>query len=345
MSERIRLAVLMGGRSSEHEVSLVSGSSVAKALDPDRFEVMPVLISRDGEWSLDGTPVALVPGSGATGVLASLDGGPSRLVDVVFPALHGPFGEDGTVQGLCEIAGVAYVGGGVGASAIAMDKALFKSVAHTHDIPVVESTVVTAAEWRDAPDDARRRIEDQLVYPLFVKPARLGSSVGISKVDGAEELEGAIELALRHDPKVLVERGMRGREVEVGVLGNDDLLISPVGEISYDSEWYDYDTKYLPDRMRLTVPADLPDATAERLQDVARRAFTAIGCAGMARVDFFVEDGGEVFLLEVNTIPGFTPTSVYAKLFEAAGIAYRDLVERLVHLGIAAAAERSRYIG
>jgi D-alanine-D-alanine ligase len=334
----------MGGRSSEHEVSLVSGASVAKALDPDRYEVMPVLITRDGEWSLDGTPVALVPGSGATGVLASLDGSPSHLVDVVFPALHGPFGEDGTVQGLCEIAGVAYVGAGVGASAIAMDKALFKSVARTHDIPVVESTVVTAAQWRDARDGARSRAT-ALDYPLFTKPARLGSSVGISKVDGPEELDAAIELALRHDPKVLVERGMVGREVEVGVLGNDDLVLSPVGEIGYDSDWYDYDTKYLPDRMRLTVPADLPETTAERLQDIARRAFTSIGCAGMARVDFFVEAGGDVRVLEVNTIPGFTPTSVYAKLFEAAGIAYRDLVERLIGLGIDAAAERSRYLG
>lgn len=345
MSERLRVAVLMGGRSSEHEVSLVSGASVAKALDPQRYEVMPVLVGRDGEWSLDGKPVALAPGSGATGVLASLDGGPSRLVDVVFPALHGPFGEDGTVQGLCEIAGVAYVGAGVGASAIAMDKALFKSIARTHDIPVIESTVVTAAEWRDAPDRMRSQITEQLCYPLFTKPARLGSSVGISKVDGPEELDAAIELALRHDPKVLVERGMVGREVEVGVLGNDDLVLSPVGEIGYDSDWYDYDTKYLPDRMRLTVPADVPAETAVRLQDIARRSFTAIGCAGMARVDFFVEAGGDVRVLEVNTIPGFTPTSVYAKLFQAAGIAYRDLVERLIALGIAAAAERARYLG
>lgn len=335
----------MGGRSSEHEVSLVSGASVAKALDPDRFEVMPVLISRDGEWSLDGSPVALVPGSGATGVLASLDGSPSRLVDVVFPALHGPFGEDGTVQGLCEIAGVAYVGAGVGASAIAMDKALFKSVARTHDIPVVESTVVTAAQWHADREQVQADVEGQLDYPLFTKPARLGSSVGISRVTGSEEFDAAVELALRHDPKVLVERGMVGREVEVGVLGNDELLLSPVGEIAYDSDWYDYDTKYLPDRMRLVVPADLPDETSQRLQDIARRAFTSIGCSGMARVDFFVEASGDVRVLEVNTIPGFTPTSVYAKLFEAAGIAYADLVERLVDLGIEAAVERARYLG
>jgi len=335
----------MGGRSSEHEVSLVSGASVAKALDPDRYEVLPVLIGRDGEWSLDGAPVALVPGSTGTGVLAALDGGQSRLVDVVFPALHGPFGEDGTVQGLCEVAGVAYVGAGVGASAIAMDKALFKSVARAHGIPVVESLVVTAADWREPRTAIAEEVADRLGYPVFTKPARLGSSVGISKVDGPEELEVAIDLALRHDPKVLVERGMAGREVEVGVLGNDDLLVSPVGEIGYDGDWYDYDTKYLPDRMRLTVPADLPAAVAVELQDIARRAFTCIGCAGMARVDFFVEERGDLRVLEVNTIPGFTPTSVYAKLFEAAGIGYCELVERLVDLGLEAAAERARYLG
>ena len=345
MTPRRRIAVLMGGRSSEHEVSLVSGASVAKALDPERYDVMPVLIGRDGEWTLDGSPVALIPGSAEPGVLAALDGGPSRLVDVVFPALHGPFGEDGTIQGLCEIAGVAYVGAGVGASAIAMDKALFKSVARAHDIPVIDSITVAARRWTETPDGVRDDVARELAYPVFVKPARLGSSVGISKADGPEELDAALDLAFRHDAKVLVERAIAGREVEVGVLGNDDLLLSPVGEIGYDSDWYDYDTKYLPDRMRLTVPADVPAATAARLQDIARRAFIAAGCAGMARIDFFVEDGGGVWVLEVNTIPGFTPTSVYAKLFEAAGLGYRELVERLVDLGIETAAERARYLG
>ena len=345
MTARLRIAVLMGGRSSEHEVSLVSGASVAKALDSERYEVMPVLIGRDGEWTLDGTPVALIPGSAGHGVMAALDGGASRLVDVVFPALHGPFGEDGTIQGLCEIAGVAYVGAGVGASAIAMDKALFKSLARAHDIPVVDSITVNARRWAEAPDDVRKEIACELTYPVFAKPARLGSSVGISKVSGPDELDAALDVAFRHDGKVLVERAMTGREMEVGVLGNDDLLLSPVGEIGYDSDWYDYDTKYLPDRMRLTVPADLPSATAARLQDIARSAFTAAGCAGMARIDFFVEAGGDVRVLEVNTIPGFTPTSVYAKLFEAAGLGYRELVERLVDLGLEAASERARYVG
>ncbi len=331
---RIRIAVLMGGRSGEHEVSLVSGASVAKALDPDRYDVMPILIAKDGEWSLDGEPVALVPGSDGVGLIASLSGGVNRVVDVVFPVLHGPFGEDGTVQGVCEIAGVPYVGAGVGASAIAMDKAMFKTVARSLHIPVVESVEVYAPQWRDAPAAIRDEINGALPYPVFVKPARLGSSVGISKVNGPDDLDGAIEAALAHDRKVLVERGMSGKEVEVGVLGNDDLLVSPVGEIRYDNDWYDYDTKYLPGRMDLEVPAEISAEMSERLRDVARRAFVAIGCEGMARIDFFVEDSGDVRVLEINTIPGFTPTSVYAKLFEAAGIGYADLVERLVQLAL-----------
>ena len=331
---RRRVAVLMGGRSGEHEVSLVSGASVARALDADRYEVFPVLIDRAGGWTLDGEPVALVPGSDGHGVIASLSGGPTRVVDVVFPVLHGPYGEDGTVQGLCEIAGVPYVGAGVGASAIAMDKAMFKTVARTLDIPVVESVEVWRSEWTADPDTVRRRVDDALPYPVFVKPARLGSSVGISRVTDPAGLADAIEVALEHDRKVLVERGMVGREVEVGVLGNEHVELSPVGEISYDSDWYDYDTKYLPDRMSLTVPAAIPDELAMRLQDIARRAFRAIDCVGMARIDFFVEESGDARVLEINTIPGFTPTSVYAKLFEAAGIAYQPLVERLIDLAL-----------
>ncbi len=331
---RRRVAVLMGGRSGEHEVSLVSGASVARALDADRYEVFPVLIDRAGGWTLDGEPVALVPGSDGHGVIASLSGGPTRVVDVVFPVLHGPYGEDGTVQGLCEIAGVPYVGAGVGASAIAMDKAMFMTVARTLDIPVVESVEVWRSEWTADPDTVRRRVDDALPYPVFVKPARLGSSVGISRVTDPAGLADAIEVALEHDRKVLVERGMVGREVEVGVLGNEHVELSPVGEISYDSDWYDYDTKYLPDRMSLTVPAAIPDELAMRLQDIARRAFRAIDCVGMARIDFFVEESGDARVLEINTIPGFTPTSVYAKLFEAAGIAYQPLVERLIDLAL-----------
>jgi D-alanine-D-alanine ligase len=229
---------------------------------------------------------------------------------------------------------VPYVGAGVAASAIAMDKAMFKTVARALHIPVVDSVEVRAAEWASRPGAIRDEINGALPYPVFVKPARLGSSVGISRVVEPADLDAAIDRALEHDRKVLVERGMRGIEVEVGVLGNDDLQVSPVGQIIYDAEWYDYDTKYLPGRMDLRVPADIGADLAERLRDIARRAFVAIGCEGMARIDFFVEESGDVRVLEINTIPGFTPTSVYAKLFEAAGIDYAALVERLVALAI-----------
>jgi D-alanine-D-alanine ligase len=341
---RRRVAVLMGGRSSEHEVSLASGAGVIEAMDPARTEVLPVLIARTGAWTLEGEPVALAPGSGGRGLLVSLDGGPSRDVDVVFPALHGPLGEDGTVQGLCEIAGLPCVGSGVAASAVAMDKALFKDLLRQGGLPTPESVTVEAGSWARDPDAVRDEVAARVGYPAFSKPARLGSSVGISPVPDPESLDDALALALTHDAKALVERHVRGREVEVGVLGNaDPLLVSPVGEITYDAEWYDYDTKYLPDRMRLRVPADLPVPTSERVRDLARRAFAAVGCAGMARVDFFVAQGDEVLVSELNTIPGFTPTSVYAKLFAAAGIDYPELVGRLVDLALEADEERARY--
>jgi D-alanine-D-alanine ligase len=224
-----------------------------------------------------------------------------------------------------------------------MDKALFKTFLRDADIPTPESVTVEAGPWARDPETARRAVARQLGYPVFVKPARLGSSVGISRVDGPEALDAAIDLALAHDPKALVERCVAGREVEIGVLGNgDDLLVSPPGEITYESGWYDYETKYLPDRMRLVVPADLPQEVARRIEELARRAFVAIGCCGMARVDYFVEDGNAL-VSELNTIPGFTPTSVYAKLFEAGGVSYSELVGRLIELGLEAAAERGRY--
>ena len=315
------------------------------ALDPDRYEVIPVLIARDGGWSVNGAPVALVPGPGGEPVLASLDGGSDRAVNVVFPVLHGPNGEDGVVQGALETAGVPYVGAGVAASAVAMDKAMFKVFLREAGIPTPEHCVVTDAEWGAAPGDVRARVAERVGYPAFCKPARLGSSVGISPVPDAEALPGALALAFRHDPKALVERAISGREVEVGVLGIDDLVVSPVGEITYDSDWYDYETKYEPGRSRVQVPADLPAPVAERARGLALQAFRAVDCAGLARVNFFVADDGEVLLSELNTIPGFTPTSVYAKLMEAGGIAYPDLVERLVELALARAAAARRYTG
>lgn len=339
----LRLAVLMGGRSSEHEVSLASAAAVIAALDPARYEVVPVLIAPEGGWSVDGEPVAMVPvADGAR--LASLNGGRAREVDVVFPVLHGPHGEDGTVQGALETAGVPYVGAGVAASAVAMDKALFKVFLAQAGIPTPEHCVVTAAEWAADPDAARRRVARSVGYPAFCKPARLGSSVGISPVPDAAALDGALELAFRHDPKALVERAIAGREVEVGILEADPPVASQPGEITFEGDWYDYDTKYVPGRSDLQVPAALPQATADRARELALRAFAAVDCAGLARVDFFVEEStGDVLLSELNTMPGFTPTSVYARLMEASGIAYPDLVSHLIDLAVARAAEARRY--
>jgi D-alanine-D-alanine ligase len=333
----------MGGRSSEHEVSLASGAGIIAAMDAARYDVIPVLISREGAWTHEGDPVALVPGPAGRGQIASLAGAPARDLDVVFPALHGPFGEDGTVQGLCATAGLPCVGAGVAASAVAMDKALFKDLMRQAGIPTVESVAVEVGRFAREPEAVRDEVAGRLGYPAFCKPARLGSSVGISRVADAEALDDALALAFAHDPKALLERAVRGREVEVGVLGNGDPEVSPVGEVTYDGDWYDYDTKYLPDRMRLAVPADLPPATAERARTLAREAFRIVGCEGMARVDFFVEDDGTVLVSELNTIPGFTPTSVYAKLFEAAGVVYPELVDRLVDLALEAGAERARF--
>lgn len=336
-----RVLVLMGGRSSEHDVSLSSARSVMAALDPERHDSIAVLIDREGAWTRDGRGVALCPGPDGRGVLVPLEGGSPEPVDVVFPVLHGPFGEDGTVQGLCEMAGLPCVGAGVAASAIAMDKALFKHLAFQAGIPVADAVVVTAGDWADDPDRIRRA-SAELGDVVFVKPARLGSSVGISRVTGPEGLDDAIRLALDHDERILVERGVRGREVEVGVLGDHELVVSPPGEISYDAEWYDYETKYQAGRAELRVPADLPHVVAERARDLAERAYRAVGCEGMGRIDFFVTDDGEVLVSELNTIPGFTPTSAYPSLMGAAGIGYSELVTRLVDLAVARAERTAR---
>jgi len=342
---RMRVAVLMGGASSEHDVSLASAAAVMAALDPRRYEVIPVDISRQGVWTVDGGVVGVARGGDGEPLLVSLNGGAHRPIDVVFPVLHGPNGEDGTVQGALECAGVPYVGAGVAASAIAMDKAFFKGVLCEAGIPTPEHVVVTVAEWEGDAPAVRARVAEAVGYPAFVKPARLGSSVGISRVATAADLDAAIDLALRHDPKALVERGISGREVEVGVLGEARPVVSPVGEISYDAEWYDYEAKYTPGGMRLQVPADIPAPVTARVQELALAAFEAVECAGLARADFFVDDDGQVLLSELNTMPGFTPTSVYAKLMGAGGIGYGDLIDRLVALGVARAEHARRFAG
>ena len=340
----MRIAVLSGGRSSEHDVSRASAASVAAALGTAGHEVIPVLIGRDGAWTLDADPVALVPGSGGRARIIPINGGPGHDIDVVFPVLHGPWGEDGTVQGLCETAGVPYVGADVAASATGMDKALFHVLATAAGIPRVETVVVRHAEWLADPAAVRVNVATTTGFPAFAKPARLGSSFGISPVPGEADLAAALDLAFRHDDKALVERRAVGREVEVGLLGHDDPEASPVGEIHHEADWYDHEAKYAPGGMRLQVPANISPQVAERARSLAVDAWNAIGCSGMARVDFFLE-GDNLFVSEINTIPGFTPTSVYARLFEAAGISYVDLVERLVGIAVKRHEARSAYQG
>jgi D-alanine-D-alanine ligase len=335
---RLRIAVLMGGRSSEHEISVASARSVLESLDPDRYEVRSIEIARDGRWELTSRAERARLGNGdAEKLPVPLNGQPAPLgdVDVVFPVLHGPFGEDGTVQGFLELAGVAYVGAGVTASALCMDKDLFKAVMRDKGIPVVESITVLERH--------RDRAENPFGYPVVVKPARLGSSVGISIAKTPEEFSRALDLAFEHDEKVLVEEHCAGVEVECSVLGNEEPIASIPGEIvPLVSDWYDYKAKYEEGGMDLVVPPRLDEATIARVQELAVAAFVASDCEGMARVDFFVSEDGKVLVNELNTIPGFTSTSVYAKLFEASGISYRELLDRLVELALERRERRER---
>jgi D-alanine-D-alanine ligase len=336
MSGRVRVAVLLGGRSSEHEISIASGRSVLAALDPARYDAVTVEIGRDGRWELGsgasaGSVAETLPVPAAGGVPATLGD-----VDVVLPILHGPFGEDGTVQGLLELAGVPYVGAGVAASAVCMDKDLAKAVLHARGIPVTQSVTIRSGDPIDHPFE----------YPVFVKPARLGSSVGISKVRAAEELEPAVATARRHDDKVLIEENVDGIEVECGVLGNRTPTASLPGEIVAHgfegADWYDFSAKYDEGGMDLIVPPRIPADVIARVQEVSVDAFVATECEGMARVDCFVTGEGEVLVNELNTIPGFTPTSVYAKLFDASGVPYGELLDRLIELALERHERRSK---
>jgi D-alanine-D-alanine ligase len=330
VSKRLRVAVIAGGRSSEHEISVESARSVMGGLDPDRYDVKAIEIHRDGRWEL-GPGDARELGRPVAETLPVPTGSPPEVlgqVDVVLPILHGPFGEDGTVQGLLELAGVPYVGAGVTASALCMDKDLFKAVCRDKGIPVTRSVTVRNGDRPDNP----------FGYPVFVKPARLGSSVGISKVGEEGELQEAVDLARRHDEKVLIEEFVSGVEVEVGVLGNKEPIASLPGEIVAHGfsgvDWYDYSAKYDEGGMDLVIPPRIPEDKSERVQQLAVEAFVATDCEGMARADCFVRDDGEVLVNELNTIPGFTATSVYAKLFEKSGIPYPELLDRLVELAL-----------
>lgn len=328
----VRVAVLGGGRSSEHEVSLASAASVRAGLQEAGHVPIAIDVGRDGVWRREGAVVAVEPGRG-------LDG-----VDVVFPVLHGPFGEDGTVQGLIECLDVPYVGAGVLASALCMDKVTFKELMAHAGLPQVRYVAVRADTFASERDAVLAELR-ALGLPVFVKPARLGSSVGIVRATSAAELPAALATAFEHDSLAIVEAAARGLEVECSVLGGSDPIASDPGEIVLakgESGWYDYEAKYSPGGMRLIVPARVPDRVRDRIREIAISAFVGAGCYGLARVDFFV-DGEQVLLNELNTMPGFTATSVYAALFEASGIGYAEVLDRLVQLALERHAAEQRH--
>ncbi len=345
MSERMRLGVIFGGRSTEHEVSVTSARGVMREADAERFEVIPFGITRGGAWLTPEetrTRLARVE-AGESGSIGEEAGEgvfayPQALaalatLDAVFPIVHGTFGEDGTLQGLLELADIPYVGSGVAASAAGMDKELMRAAFAQAGLPQPRYTVLRDSEARSPSEQTIRAIESDLGYPCFVKPANGGSSVGVSKAFSREDFHGAVAKAAKHDRKVMVEEALSGREVECAVLGNADPRPSPLGEIRPGGDFYTYEAKYDDDSTELIVPAELSDAETARVRQYAVRAFRAIDCAGLARVDFFVDDG-EARVIEVNTLPGFTPISMYPRLWQEAGLSYSDLITRLVELGI-----------
>lgn len=391
MAKKLRVGVLFGGRSGEHEVSLLSAASVLKAIDPAKYEVVPIGITKEGRWVTSGAAHRLLNGDSAQGrslragdpkttePAAVLAKGESVIVppmpsasrsglipfeqqaptpepealklDVVFPVLHGTFGEDGTIQGLLELAGIAYVGSGVLGSAAGMDKEVMKRLFAAAKLPIVKHLTFLRGDWRQNAKKITAKIEAALRYPLFVKPANLGSSVGISKVHARNELAPAIAQAASFDRKIVVEeavggrRGKRGgkaRELEVGVLGNDRPQASVVGEIVPGKEFYDYEAKYISEGSEGIIPAKIDKALSQRVRKMAIAAFQACDCSGLARVDFLLEPGsaGRLYLNEVNTMPGFTSISMYPKLWQASGIEYRDLISRLIELALERQAER-----
>ncbi len=371
MSEkrRIRVGVLFGGRSSEHEVSLMSARSVLDALDRDKYEIVQIGITKQGQWliardavdrliesagttgalegDIEGTaPVTLLaePGRGGELVPAEIDvalpvkARLDRPLDVIFPLIHGQSGEDGALQGLLELGGVAYVGAGVLGSAVGMDKAIAKAIWHAGGIPIRPHLVFKVSEWRSDAARLKGEVASQIGFPCFVKPANSGSSIGISKVHALEELEAAIEAAFQYDVKLLIETAIV-RELECAVLGNDAPEASVVGEIIPGHEFYDYEDKYFDDKVELVLPADLPDETATQVRQLAVAAFVAIDADGMGRVDFFLDDEtGQIYINEINTIPGFTQMSMYPRLWEASGVSFSALCDRLIELAI----ERNR---
>ena len=356
MKRKLRIGVIFGGRSGEHQVSLASARSIMAALHRDKYDVVPLGITQDGRWLLSGDPLArllnggdgavegVIPDNSGRELVPGATGAAFPPLDVVFPVLHGPFGEDGTIQGLLEIAGIPYVGSGVLASALGMDKLAAKDAFAAHNLPQTPHVAIKRKDWEADPDAAIARVEGLLPYPVFVKPANLGSSIGISKAHDAEELRNALREAARYDRKLLVEQAVHAaREIECSVLGNDDPIASVPGEVVPDRAFYDYAAKYLDGDSQLLIPAPIPAELAAQVRELAVQAFLALDCSGLARVDFLLDDGtGRVFLNEINTMPGFTTISMYPKLWEASGISYPELVDRLIDLALERHADRSR---
>ena len=354
--KRLRIGVLFGGRSGEHEVSLASAASVVRGLDPDKYEALPIGITKEGHWLIGAGAQKMLPEvlkggqrvmmtvDPSDAVLVRLDGsGGEQRVDVVFPVMHGTFGEDGTIQGLLDLAGLPFVGAGVLGSAIGMDKDVSKRLMQVAKIPVVPWITIQRADWERNPKEIRNAIEKKFKYPVFVKPATLGSSVGMTKVHSRAELAPALNLAAEFAMKILVERCVIAREIEVSVLGNHDPKASIPGEIVPHREFYDYAAKYLEEGTQLLIPAKLRPAQVKKIQKYAVDAFRALELSGMARVDFFLEKkGGKIYLNEVNTIPGFTSISMYPKLWEASGIPFRELIDKLIDLALEQHAEKAR---
>jgi D-alanine-D-alanine ligase len=389
MAKKLRVGILFGGRSGEHEVSLLSAASILKAIDRRKFDVVPIGITKEGRWLAaadannlltgndsavarrlragdpeatpgakllhEGIPTLMAPEPASGQAGAALEGksipSATTALDVIFPVLHGTFGEDGTIQGLFELAGIAYVGAGVLGSSAGMDKDVMKRLFAQARLPMVRHVTLLRAEWEKSPRKAVAQIEAALKYPVFVKPANLGSSVGISKAHDRKELGPALKLAARYDRKLVIEQGVggksgRARELEVAVLGNDDPKASVVGEIVPGKEFYDYEAKYLSEGSVPIIPAKLNRAETKQIREMAVEAFRACDLSGLARVDFLMEPDGKrrIFLNEVNTLPGFTSISMYPKLWEATGIKYRDLITRLIELAMERHAEKSRNV-
>jgi D-alanine-D-alanine ligase len=355
--KRLRVGVLFGGRSGEHEVSLISAASVIQALDPEKYEAVPIGITKDGRWLAgtaahkmlpdilrSGERVMLSADPNVAALVPVSDSRPDALrVDVVFPVLHGTYGEDGTVQGLLDLAGLAFVGSGVLGSAVGMDKDMQKRLFLQAKLPVGDFLAITRAAWEKSRGKVLSAVRKKFRFPVFVKPATLGSSVGMTKAHDAKELAAAMDLAAEFAQKILVERAIRGREIEISVLGNEDPKASIPGEIVPHHEFYDYAAKYLEEGTRLLIPAKLNRTQVKRFQEYAVRAFRSLECLGMARVDFFLEHRtGRILLNEINTIPGFTSISMYPKLWEASGLSYRELLARLIDLALAQHREKQR---